>query len=124
MAREERLRKYTAETAARGDGLEKKQAAGKKRKRRAALHEILDMPSNALYSIPYMEIRGNRELTLGGYIGLVRYDTEEIVLRLNDNSQLTVNGTDMQLGVIAGNVLKITGNFSSVLFGKKEKQRS
>ncbi len=123
MAGEERQRKYTAvpkKTVANiKEANGKPTAAVKKRQHRKPLHEILDIPANALYSIPYMEIRGNREITLGGYAGLIRYDTEEIVLRLNDQSLLTVSGRNMQLGVIAGNVLKITGDFESILFGKK-----
>ncbi len=78
--------------------------------------ERLDIPSGTLTNTSFVEIAGDREVTLSGCEALVIYRENEVKLRLCDG-EITLRGEGLELRSFSGGRIAVRGTVRSICFG-------
>jgi len=79
------------------------------------LAEILSFPQGTFTNFPTIRIRGNREITIDGCTGLLSYAQENILLETRF-CRISINGRNLTLNNLAGNILAVKGFIQNVEF--------
>jgi sporulation protein YqfC len=66
---------------------------------RRRVAEWLDLPEEVLLQVPRVELVGHLQLRLSNHRGLVRFNSDEVVVRLPEGT-LAIEGRDLVLGWI------------------------
>jgi sporulation protein YqfC len=87
--------------------------AGEFRRRVA---ELLDLPEDVLLQVPRLELVGRLQLRLTNHRGLVRFDSQEVVVRVPEG-EVHIAGEGLVIGWIDKEELLITGRLAAVRLG-------
>ena len=79
--------------------------------------DILELPKDILFGIPYLTFHGNLELIIENHRGLINYSETEIIVMAKDNSIL-VKGVDMVIDEYSKDSIIIRGPLDEVRFIK------
>ena len=79
--------------------------------------DILELPKDILFGIPYLTFHGNLELIIENHRGLINYSETEIIVMAKDNSIL-VTGVDMVIDEYSKDSIIIRGHLDEVRFIK------
>lgn len=74
--------------------------------------ERLELPVNIAAGVARIELLGNRELYMDRHRGVLAYTTEAV--DVNGGVVVRVRGQDLQLLVMTGQELRITGKISGI----------
>jgi sporulation protein YqfC len=75
----------------------------------------LDLPEEVLLEVPRVELVGHLQLRLTNHRGLVRFDRDEVVVRLPEG-RLVVAGTALVIGWVDHEDLLITGRIQRLAY--------
>ena len=82
---------------------------------RQQLTKGLDLPLEAISTLPRLELVGNRELLVEGHRGILEYRQEQI--RLSGGSiVIVVTGQELSLSAISTSGVRVTGRIDRLLF--------
>ena len=79
--------------------------------------DILELPKDILFGIPYLTFHGNLELIIENHRGLINYSETEIIVMAKDNSIL-VKGVDMVIDEYSKDSIIILVHLDEVRFIK------
>jgi sporulation protein YqfC len=76
----------------------------------------LELPMEMIGGIPSVYIKGNIEVTVTECENIIKYDDDEIILKLNDFN-LLINGSNLSLKTFYATKMVITGTIKKVQLG-------
>ena len=79
------------------------------------LAELLSFPQGTFVDFPVIQVRGNREITINGCMGLLSYSHENILLETK-YCRISINGRALTLSNLAENILAVRGFIQNVEF--------
>ena len=81
------------------------------------LIDVLELPKDILFGIPYLTFHGNLELIVENHRGLINYDDKQISILAKNNSIL-IKGSDMAITEYSKDTIVIQGHLDEVQFIK------
>ena len=79
--------------------------------------DVLELPKDILFGIPYLTFHGNLELIVENHRGLINYDDKQISILAKDNSIL-IKGSGMAITEYSKDTIVIQGHLDEVQFIK------
>lgn len=82
-----------------------------------AIIDILELPKDILFGLPYLTFHGNLELIIENHRGLINYSSAQITVLAKD-SMIIVSGNEMIISEYTKETLIIHGQLLEVRFEK------
>lgn len=80
------------------------------------LGEKLSIPTETMGLVPYIEIRGQRSVSIENHKGILKYQDDEIRICVK-NGTISVKGTVLKIGCLNHKQIVIYGKIQAVLLG-------
>ena len=93
---------------------------GKKRKILQAFADGLDLPTQSLPGLPVAELWGDGRVLIENHRGITQYSREEIQVKVS-YGELTICGSSMELTMMTGEQLLITGKIDEIKVTRRRK---
>lgn len=77
-----------------------------------------DLPSEALFSEAVIELHGEREMTINGFVQLLGYASDQVALLLLGDRKICVRGSALCIECIAKDVLRLCGQITDFSFAE------
>ena len=74
----------------------------------------LDLPAEAISNTPYVELRGNRSVSIENHRGILVYDGEEIKINVK-RGVICVQGSNLTIGGMNRRRIEVRGNIRSIV---------
>lgn len=98
-----------------GDGADME----KRRTVREKIADTVDVSKEILLNAVKVVLIGNREITIENYRGIVEYTAETVVLDANPH-RIRLEGKNLTVRAITGDMLCVEGEISKLAFRKEE----
>ncbi len=79
--------------------------------------DVLELPKDILFGIPYLTFHGNLELIVENHRGLINYEETEISILAKENTIL-IKGSGMVIVEYSRDTIVIRGHLDEVAFVK------
>lgn len=79
------------------------------------LVKAAQIPSDIAYSLPNIEIKGNREILIENYKSIIEYTNDRIRLKLK-GMQMSIEGNNLCIEYYTRESMQITGRIKEIKF--------